>query len=93
MLGLKFKRQKVIDGFVVDFFCAELKLILELEGSIHAIAERAAYDDARAAHFQSRGFQVIRLRNECVSESALRKLLKNLACRSPSPQRGEGVRG
>jgi very-short-patch-repair endonuclease len=35
MLGFKFRRQHPINGFIVDFYCAELRLVLELDGSIH----------------------------------------------------------
>jgi very-short-patch-repair endonuclease len=35
LLGLKFRRQQVLHGFIVDFYCPALKLIIELEGSPH----------------------------------------------------------
>ncbi|MGH7671494.1 MAG: DUF559 domain-containing protein [Gemmatimonadales bacterium] len=35
MLGRKFRRQPVIDGFIVDFYCAELRLVLEIDGDGH----------------------------------------------------------
>src|SRR3989449_3294387 len=49
VLGLKFRRQHVLHGFVVDFYCAAERLVLELEGAPHAGCERRAYDAARAA--------------------------------------------
>ena len=93
MLGLKFKRQKVIAGLIVDFYCAELRLVLELDGSVHDDGDRVAYDAARTAHLEARGLRVVRLRNDAVSERTLRELLSNLVHRSPSPRMGEGVRG
>jgi very-short-patch-repair endonuclease len=45
--GLKFRRQAVIAGFIADFYCAELKLILELDGSFHENQEIHDYDQAR----------------------------------------------
>jgi very-short-patch-repair endonuclease len=93
MLGLKFRRQHVIDGFIVDFYCADLQLVLELDGAGHTDKMRSEYDAARTTHLQSRGLRVIRIDNAAVREETLRRLLQDLAGRSPSPQRGEGVRG
>jgi len=93
MFGLKFRRQHVIAGFVVDFSCAELRLVLELDGPGHTDAIQRDYDATRTAHLESRGLHVIRLKNDAAREAALRSLLEDLTRRSPSPQRGEGVRG
>jgi len=93
LFGLKFRRQHPIGGFIVDFYCAELRLVLELDGSGHACDAQAEYDAARAACLESRGVQVRRIRNDAVSEEALRMLVQTLINRSPSPQRGEGDRG
>lgn len=41
LLGLKFRRQQVIRGYVVDFYCAELRLALEIDGGIHHEPEQA----------------------------------------------------
>jgi very-short-patch-repair endonuclease len=35
LLGLKFRRQHVIDGFIVDFYCPALRLVVEIDGSVH----------------------------------------------------------
>lgn len=43
-LGLKFRRQKVIRGFVADFYCPQLNLVLEIDGSIHESVEHSGYD-------------------------------------------------
>ena len=93
MFGLKFKRQRVIAGLIVDFYCAELKLVLEVDGGSHADPERAAYDAARTAVLETRGVGVVRVRNEDVSDRTLRDLLSHLTHRSPSPRRGEGPGG
>src|SRR2546428_3945602 len=54
MLSLKFRRQHVIAGFIVDFYCAELRLVLEIDGGGHSSGAQSDYDDARA-HLESRG--------------------------------------
>ena len=76
ILGLKFRRQHVLDGFIVDFYCAELKLIIELDGAHHANPMQAAYDDARTKWLEARGRHVLRLKNVDLSADALARLLE-----------------
>src|SRR6266568_2851310 len=92
MLGLKFKRHHVIGGLIVDFYCAELRLVLELDGESHADRDRTAHDAARTEFFEARGISVLRLRNEDVSERTLRDLVCRLTDRPPLPEgeRGQG---
>jgi len=46
----------VIDGFIVDFYCPELKLVLEIDGRVHEDPENIAYDAARSAHLELRAY-------------------------------------
>jgi len=62
--GWRFHRQHVIAGFIVDFYCAALKLVLEIDGDVHA-AQRAE-DACRDAALAELGCVVVRLRNETV---------------------------
>src|SRR5439155_9642824 len=62
--GLKFRRQKSIDRFVVDFFCADTKLIVELDGGQHG--ERGEQDAERTRILESMGYLVLRFRNHDV---------------------------
>jgi very-short-patch-repair endonuclease len=71
ILGLKFRRQRVIDGFIVDFYCAEERLILEIDGAVHDDAIARDYDQVRSSHFASKGLNVLRIRNEDVTVSHL----------------------
>ena len=50
--GLKFRRQQVIEGFVVDFFCHELKLVVETDGEIHNTQEQKEIDKHRKNVFK-----------------------------------------
>ena len=92
-LGFKFRRQHVIDGFIVDFYCHELRLAVEIDGAVHSDPKIAEYDAARTAHLQMRGLTVVRIANDRVSEESLRDLVQGLSDRSPSPRSGEGDRG
>jgi 5-methyltetrahydrofolate--homocysteine methyltransferase len=61
----------------VDFYCAEKRLILEIDGAVHDNAIADAYDRVRSNHFAARGLRVLRIRNEDVSVSHLVRLLKS----------------
>ena len=60
-LGLKFRRQQVIRGLIVDFYCAEKRLAVELDGEIHA--GQAEYDAARDALLGAEDIRVLRIPN------------------------------
>src|SRR6267154_46572 len=62
--GFHFRRQQVIDGFIVDFYCHAAALIVEVDGSIHA--DQADYDAERDRILASRGFRILRVTNEQV---------------------------
>jgi 5-methyltetrahydrofolate--homocysteine methyltransferase len=79
--GWKFKRQMVIDKFIVDFCCPEAKLIIELDGSIHDSREAQLADTLRTEHLVAHGYQVIQFRNEEIFQNfpeVLRVLKKTL---------------
>jgi very-short-patch-repair endonuclease len=64
--GLKFRRQFPIGPFVADFCCWELRLVLELDGGIHAEPQTAARDREREAFLRGSGFTILRFPNERV---------------------------
>jgi very-short-patch-repair endonuclease len=63
-LGVPFRRQAVIAGYIVDFVAASRKLIVEVDGGYHA--QRAAADARRDAVLKRLGFRVLRLDDELV---------------------------
>jgi very-short-patch-repair endonuclease len=58
-LGLDFDRQKIIGNYIVDFFCAEINVIIEIDGISHD--QKADYDAARDAFLKRLGLSVIHL--------------------------------
>jgi len=89
--NLKFRRQQPILGFIVDFYCAEHGIILELDGPIHD--SQQDYDQARTEILQSTGMWVLRLRNEDVTPEHLSALLQAFGPHPPQPPlspEGEG---
>ncbi|HUP91340.1 MAG TPA: endonuclease domain-containing protein [Solimonas sp.] len=60
LCGVQFYRQKPIGGFVVDFYCAAAKLVVELDGGQHFEVEHAAKDARRDAELRNMGLRVLR---------------------------------
>ena len=104
LAGWRFRRQHVLAGFVVDFYCPSLWLAIEVDGPIHD--ERRVEDDARTQALATLGVRVLRFRNEDIL-SRLQEVLEVLttSCqriaeqvpiarrrlRSPSPRSCLGV--
>ena len=65
-IGFKIRRQHPIWRFIADFYCAEAKLVIEIDGGSHAEPDQAEYDQSRTECLQARGYQVIRIMNEDV---------------------------
>ena len=59
----RFLRQKVIDDYIVDFYCAKKKLIIELDGSQHYSDKGKLNDRIRTDRIEKRGLTVIRIPN------------------------------
>ena len=59
----KFQRQKLIGKYIVDFYCAKLKLAIELDGSQHFEDDALEYDKTRTEYINSIGIKVIRFTN------------------------------
>lgn len=68
--GLKFRRQHGIGPYIVDFYCPERSLVIEVDGASHADADQILKDQLRDRYFQSLGLHVIRYIND--------DILKNL---------------
>ena len=61
-MGYKFRRQFNIGIYIVDFYCHDLKLIIELDGPIHE--ENAVYDRTRQKWIENKGFIFVRYKND-----------------------------
>lgn len=64
--NLKFRRPHPIGLYVTDFFCHKLKLIIEVDGSIHDLEEIKIYDEEREKYFINLGYKIIRFTNKQV---------------------------
>jgi very-short-patch-repair endonuclease len=63
-LGKKFRRQYSIGTFVIDFYCPELKLAIELDGKSHDTKEIKIYDEEREEIIKTFGIVFLRFKNE-----------------------------
>lgn len=89
--GFRFRRQHSLERFVVDFYCSEARLAVEIDGPVHQY--RQEDDVVRQAYLESRGLCVMRFCNDEVLRS-LDRVLQQIAAAlgSPSPQ-AEGPGG
>lgn len=60
---VRFSRQKVLGKYIADFYCAEAKLVIEIDGSGHYTDEGKQYDSERTAFLEGYGLTVIRIPN------------------------------
>ncbi|MDQ7797939.1 MAG: DUF559 domain-containing protein [Candidatus Edwardsbacteria bacterium] len=66
--GLHFRRQQVIHGFIADFYCNEIGLVIEIDGGIHE--QQKGYDELRDHIITAYGVKVIRFTNEEVLDKS-----------------------
>ena len=92
-LGLKFRRQVVVGGFILDFYCARPRIAIEVDGPIHSTANSRDHDRERDRWLTSQGAAVLRIPNSGVDQQSLESALTKLNLRPPSPHGGEGDRG
>ena len=64
IIGLQFRRQHPINLFIADFYCPKIKLIFEVDGSIHELLEYQSHDIGRSEILNDFGITVIRFTNE-----------------------------
>ncbi len=64
--GAHFRRQFAIGDYVVDFVCLRYRLIIEVDGAIHAEEQRVARDSVRKKFLEKQGFTVLRFSNDDV---------------------------
>jgi very-short-patch-repair endonuclease len=98
-MGLKFKRQKPMGRYILDFICHAPKLVIEVDGGQHA--ERLADDRERDAWLEAQGFRVLRFwNNQVLAETdavleAIRLAVLTTEAEdplpNPSPFQGEGL--
>ncbi len=90
---LQFRRQYLIGSYIVDFFCYQARLVVELDGSQHCTPEAVKYDQARTNYLESQGLLVLRVSNSDVTLHfpAVCQYIDRIARQRTNTQHGEGL--
>lgn len=75
-LGYKFFRQYSVEGYVLDFYCPEKRLGIELEGKIHSRPQVKTYDEYRKKYLEAYDIKLLVIKNEEVLENIHNSLAK-----------------
>ena len=67
--GIKFRRQHPFGRYILDFYCHQAKLCIELDGSIHQDPDQKNHDQERERDLQQEGLKIIRFQNEEIYSS------------------------
>jgi very-short-patch-repair endonuclease len=96
--GAKFRRQQPLGPYILDFYCHERCLVIEVDGGQHFEPEAELADRVRTGWLEGRGLTVLRFSNlEVLNETTavLERIFESLSDRSPHPNplpEGEGIR-
>jgi very-short-patch-repair endonuclease len=82
--GMKFRRQHAIERFVVDFYCSEARLVIEVDGEIHEYTREQ--DGARQEFLEQQGLRVVRFSNDEVRDN-IRGVLSTIEAHASSTER------
>ena len=86
MRGFRFRRQQPIGRFIVDFYCRQAQLVVEIDGPSHYSNEAVEYDEQRTGFLEELGLSVLRFGNEQVIyeiDAVLNAVGENLPSESP----------
>ncbi|OWP87399.1 methionine synthase [Flavobacterium covae] len=94
--GFKFRRQHIIGEYIVDFVCLEKQLVIEVDGAVHNNKEQIEHDRFRTEWLESKGFKVIRFKNDEVLNNLFQTIEiigKELNTQLVAPPSGAGGAG
>ena len=82
-LGFKFRRQAIVRGYIVDFWCPKVRLVVEIDGGYHQTSKQREWDRTRDAVLASIGIETLRLPDAQVREDpqAASSVIFQVACR------------
>ena len=89
--GYKFRRQQTIFDYIVDFYCHDHKLIIEVDGEMHSLLENKKHDSKRDNILKLNGYHIIRMSNvevETEINSAINKIILYIS-QNLSPFQGD----
>ena len=100
---IRFQRQKAIGNYIVDFYCAKARLVVELDGGGHYTAKQAEKDEVRTKELKEMNLTVLRICNldidrnysgvcEYIDLAVKKSLPQSFASQNPAPS-SEGAKG
>ncbi len=95
-LGIKFRRQFPVRGYVADFACLEVRLLIEIDGIAHDMGDRPQRDERRDALLKADGWRIVRIAAKRVlaeplpTAEAIVRLVQSLRDEQSSSERGGG---
>ncbi len=87
--GLKFRRQYGINNYVVDFYCPELELAIEIDGDVHYYDSRTVFDEKRQKDIEALGIKVLRYTNNDVIKN-IEGVLSDIIATTPHSPPSQG---
>jgi len=69
LFGKKFRRQSSVGPYIVDFYCSECRVVIELDGAPHFAPNAPEYDQQRTEYLEQAGLKVLRFENQAVREN------------------------
>jgi very-short-patch-repair endonuclease len=69
LFGKKFRRQSSVGPYIVDFYCPECRLVIELDGAPHFTPQVEEYEKRRTEYLEAAGLKVLRFENKAVREN------------------------
>ncbi|OHB15224.1 MAG: hypothetical protein A2431_01915 [Candidatus Zambryskibacteria bacterium RIFOXYC1_FULL_39_10] len=67
-IGCKFRRQHSVGGYILDFYCKEKRLLIEIDGGIHMKTEAKKNDEVRDKYFKEINFKILRFKNNDIEK-------------------------
>lgn len=86
--GFKFRRQHPIAGYVLDFFCFEIRFGIELDGAVHTHKDQVEYDAYRTLELTEEGVTILRFWNSEVSDG-IDSVLERIRLKAESMKSGK----
>lgn len=82
--GFKFRRQFGINNYIVDFYCPELKLAIEIDGDVHGYDSQIVSDKQRQRDIEALGIKVLRYTNNDIIQN-IHSVLQDILSTTPAP--------
>jgi very-short-patch-repair endonuclease len=89
--GLRFRFQHPVGPFILDFYCPQHRLVVEVDGAVHDDPDQHIHDEARTEQLAAYGYRVIRFRNREVLDD-LSGVLQRILETTRAHGQGEGLR-